>query len=191
VALPFGETWSAAGPGTTDLRFPGQLYDPETGLHYNYFRDYDPSTGRYMESDPIGLEGGINTYAYVEGNPVTHLDPYGLESLLGGGGIGANPENATPGEIAAATAVTLSPLIGGAAAGICLRTPACAAWAKSVIKQCANIRCKIEIHDAHHRFGPPFNSYLVHIQLTCWIKGQKQSTRIFRIPLPHSAKNGS
>ncbi len=52
-----------------NLRFPGQYYDAETGLHYNYFRDYDPSVGRYVESDPIGLEGGRNTYAYVGNHP--------------------------------------------------------------------------------------------------------------------------
>ena len=63
---------------TVNLRLPGQYYDAETGLHYNVFRDYDPSLGRYLESDPIGLDGGLNTYAYVEGNPLLYIDPLGL-----------------------------------------------------------------------------------------------------------------
>ena len=48
-----------------NLRFPGQYYQAETGLNYNYFRDYDPQTPRFLESDPIALSGGINTYAWV------------------------------------------------------------------------------------------------------------------------------
>jgi RHS repeat-associated protein len=63
-----------------NLRFPGQYYDAETGLHYNYFRDYEPGTGRYIESDPIGLRGGLNTYAYVFGAPLRMIDPRGLSA---------------------------------------------------------------------------------------------------------------
>ena len=59
-------------------RFPGQYYDAETGLNYNYHRDYDPGTGRYVESDPIGLNGGsYSTYAYGGGSPVNNIDPSG------------------------------------------------------------------------------------------------------------------
>jgi RHS repeat-associated protein len=61
-----------------NLRYPGQYYDSETGLNYNYYRDYDPATGRYVESDPIGLSGGINTYAYGASTPVIYIDPLGL-----------------------------------------------------------------------------------------------------------------
>lgn len=70
-----------------NLRFAGQYYDDETGLHYNYFRDYDPSTGRYVQSDPIGLAGGLNTYGYVGGNSLRYIDPYGLIICTGGGSV--------------------------------------------------------------------------------------------------------
>jgi RHS repeat-associated protein len=69
-----------AGNFKYNLRFPGQYYDQETGTYYNYFRDYDPSVGRYVQSDPIGLRGGINTFGYVEGAPLSLVDPLGLSS---------------------------------------------------------------------------------------------------------------
>lgn len=82
---------------TINLRFPGQYYDKETGYYYNYYRDYDPSLGRYIQSDPIGLLGGLNTYGYVYQNPLIYIDPYGLDasgavtvSVNAGIGVGVN-----------------------------------------------------------------------------------------------------
>ena len=98
------KTFGSSTPQQTivyNLRFAGQYFLPETGLYYNYFRDYDPATGRYVESDPIGLGGGsYSTYAYVGGNPLSNVDPLGLWSTAAhnviveafGNQIGATPE---------------------------------------------------------------------------------------------------
>ena len=77
---PFGEATITVSTITNNLRFSGQYYDAETGLNYNYFRDYNPIIGRYIEADPIGIEEGVNhLYAYVGSNPIMRIDPQGLK----------------------------------------------------------------------------------------------------------------
>lgn len=112
---PFGanaanENPSGLGSFTCNLRLPGQYFDRETNLHYNYFRDYDPGIGRYIQADPIGLRGGLNLYAYVDNDPVRKSDPRGLIPQ------GADPECFRRGECKCATpecAAGLPPTRGG------------------------------------------------------------------------------
>jgi RHS repeat-associated protein len=79
----FGESAAVASGLEFDLRFAGQFFDAESGLHYNYLRDgYESQTGRYTQSDPIGLAGGISTYGYVGGNPMNAVDPMGLKQVI-------------------------------------------------------------------------------------------------------------
>jgi RHS repeat-associated protein len=79
---PFGAAVPSIQTVENPFRFPGQYYDAETGLHYNYFRYYNPQTGRYITPDPIGLEGGVNLFSYVENNPMRLVDPWGLRKII-------------------------------------------------------------------------------------------------------------
>ena len=73
-----------------NVRFPGQYFDEETGLSYNYYRTYDPSLGRYVQSDRLGLVDGPNTYAYVKNSPLMFVDPTGEQSSIIRGAGGAS-----------------------------------------------------------------------------------------------------
>jgi RHS repeat-associated protein len=111
-AEPFGnnvpdENPSGLGAFEFPMRLPGQYFDKETNLHYNYFRDYDPVLGRYVESDPIGLRAGLNTFSYAWGSPLLYMDPLGLDvticfysdaaAALGHIGFGVGQEKGTSG----------------------------------------------------------------------------------------------
>ena len=80
----FGRASVTSNGLTNELRFPGQYYDSETGLHYNYFRYYDPKIGRYITADPIGLVAGPNVYTYVVNDPINFIDPLGLYHFVHG-----------------------------------------------------------------------------------------------------------
>ena len=88
-SAPYGDTFpnenpQALGAYKYNLRFPGQYFDSETSHHYNHHRDYESTSGRYVQSDPIGLMGGINTYGYGMFSPLVYVDPYGLNPLEDG-----------------------------------------------------------------------------------------------------------
>ena len=127
----FGDNPPNDDPSATGLhfiynpRFAGQYFDKETRLNYNYFRDYDTGTGRYVESDPIGLAGGsYSTYTYVKDSPLRFTDPSGLtpQGTANGAAIGASVVAAASVVVDAATgganiAATPSEIAAGAALG--------------------------------------------------------------------------
>jgi RHS repeat-associated protein len=81
---PFGQTGTVTGTITQNLRLPGQYFDSESGWNHNGFRDYVPNLGRYLEADPIGLEGGNNLYRYASDNPEVFKDILGLQDDMVG-----------------------------------------------------------------------------------------------------------
>ena len=101
---PFGSVVIGDSKLTSHIRFPGQYFDEETVLHYNYYRHYDPTTGRYIESDPIGLLGGLNPFAYVRSCPSSLTDPSGLYSCNDDGTVNPKGKPKSPADGAAAWA---------------------------------------------------------------------------------------
>ncbi|SMN12510.1 Rhs-family protein [uncultured Candidatus Thioglobus sp.] len=102
---------------SVNLRFPGQYFDEETNLHYNHFRYYDPTLGRYITSDPIGFVSGFNSYVYADANPIIYYDENGLWSFNAsayagyGGGVNVSYSNGTlevTGEIGVGVATGMS-----------------------------------------------------------------------------------
>jgi len=125
---PFGnnvpnQNPNGAGTFSFNLRFPGQYADQETNTHYNISRDYNPAIGRYVQSDPIGLMGGINTYTYVRANPLGYTDPRGtkiISAVYGavmGGISGYVSALAIGGNWIDATAAAASGVVVGAVSG--------------------------------------------------------------------------
>jgi RHS repeat-associated protein len=110
---PFGQTTLINPAIPLNPRLPGQYFDQETGLHYNYYRDYDPTLGRYMQPDPIGLEGGVNRYAYVENNPIRYVDPQGTNPMAGALG-GAEVGGTVGGPVGAIVGGLVGATMGGA-----------------------------------------------------------------------------
>jgi len=94
VAEAFGTTEVLPETSITmNLRFSGQYFDSESGTHYNFFRDYAANKGRYIQADPIGIEGGVNFFVYAEGKPLGFIDPDGLaRKWPPNGGRCATPE---------------------------------------------------------------------------------------------------
>jgi len=151
---PYGMEDSIAGTETLDSRFPGQWADAESGLNYNYFRDYDPTLGRYIQSDPIGLRGGLNTYAYVGGNPISYTDPKGLEALVFGDETDGKPVGSTKDILIGVAPIAAPFILAAPGAGAICALVGRAALALAP-KGASTIAKAVDPNKLKHIFGQP------------------------------------
>jgi RHS repeat-associated protein len=159
VFLPWGGVHSISGSATLDARFPGQWFQLESGLHYNWHRQYDPTIGRYIQSDPLGFVDGPSGFGYAGGSPIAAIDPDGQNMLKLA--LELCKRNPKCGEALVAT------LAAAAAAA----------------KKC---KCKVEKHGPDHRFRDARGKdmgFCDHYQVTCWIEGVSGSNITYRWPL--------
>jgi len=117
---PFGRANVVVNTINSQVRFQGQYHDIESGLHYNYFRYYNPNIGSYMQADPTGIRGGLNIYSYAGGDPVHYVDPNGLSRIGGlfkGGLVGAIVGGVISGGIAALSGCGIGGILEAAIKG--------------------------------------------------------------------------
>jgi RHS repeat-associated protein len=161
---PFGTTApnenpSGLGTFVYNLRFPGQQYDAVVGLHYNYFRDYDPAVGRYVESDPIGLKGGLDTYGYVGGDPLSLVDPLGL--VPGAGPKPARSSRGASGSWAAGASGTWSGRgVGNVWTGFTPQDWVCSSGAAPLNHSACQKKCCIAHDKCYQRYGCNASSWI-------------------------------
>ena len=142
---PFGEVDVVIDELTNNFRFPGQILDPESGLYYNWHRFYDPETGRYVSADPIGLAGGMNLYAYVGGDPVNWIDPYGLvkwgQALSASYGLATNTAGAvlSAAGIVSGVALIVTPEPTSTVGGVALTSASLYGYGKSTFGMTMNL----------------------------------------------------
>ena len=196
---PFGNV-SSVGNFEQNFQWSSEFYDPELGLVYYNYRHYSPITARWLSRDPIEEMGGLNLYCFVKNNPIVFFDLIGYAFFCPGGcntvdtyapivGYRPTPEQERNSAIAAAIAsgaVVIGPtlLLELSLTEVTALTIA-GNIVKNLLKKIKCLKCKIQVHKAHHRFRAfdvidefpyikLYECYRRHINIICYIKGKKE-----------------
>jgi RHS repeat-associated protein len=176
------------GVFTFNQRFPGQVFDAEANTFYNWHRNYRPDTGRYAQSDSIGLNGGLNTYAYVGGNPQTWSDPNGKNPILILMGLGLALNELATGDVTMpfgglgtkATAITKAIEEGIESGAYCA-----AKGGASVLKDGAKLPTNKALDAALEHLGPGYK------EIAPGVFKSADGTRMVRMTESDLAKSGN